>query len=65
MAKPKAAAHGNKRKLSVSPNPDLLAWIEERTGDGKEFATLTHAVERGFAALRDIEEGKLVRKTRP
>jgi hypothetical protein len=53
--------HGNKKKVSVTPSPELLAWVMERVGDGKEFASVTHAVERGWAVLREIEEGKWVR----
>lgn len=56
--------HGNKRKLSVSPDPALLAWVMERTGPGKEYASITHAVERGWVLLREHEEGRcgLVKK---
>jgi hypothetical protein len=59
MGKPlKAPQHGKKKKISVTPSPALLGWVMERTGEGKEFATATHAVERGFALLKEHAEGK-------
>lgn len=59
MARPRSSASGKKKeKLSVTPDPDLLAWVRERTGPGKEFSTLTHAVERGWAKLREAERAR-------
>lgn len=53
--------HGRKKKVSVTPSPELLEWVMARVGDGKEFASVTHAVERGWALLREHDEGKWVR----
>ena len=51
---------GKKRKVSITPSPELLAWILARTGEGQQFASLTHAVERGWVLLREHEEGKWI-----
>jgi hypothetical protein len=40
-----------KVRIGISPDPDLLEWVDERTGPGKRFATRTHAFEAGIAAL--------------
>ncbi|MEA3199142.1 MAG: hypothetical protein QOE90_570 [Thermoplasmata archaeon] len=61
MGRSPARGEGRKQRISVTPGPELLAWIMERTGEGKEFHSLTHAVERGWAILREIEEGKWVK----
>ena len=52
-----APGHGKKRKVSISPDPDILAWVLEQTGPGKRWASLTHAAESAWAKLRDEEEG--------
>lgn len=46
-----------KVKVGVSLDPLLHAWAMARVGPGKEFSTLTHAIERGLALLqaRDVE----------
>lgn len=56
--KAKATAPGPKRKISITPAPDLAAWVHERSGPGKQFASFTHAVERGLVLLKEHEEGK-------
>lgn len=61
MGRSTARTPGRKQRISVTPGPDLLEWVMARTGDGKEFHSLTHAVERGWAILREIEEGKWVK----
>lgn len=40
-------------------DPDLFEWVEARVGGGKKFATVSHAVDRGFLLLKLEEEGKL------
>lgn len=61
MGRSTARSPGRKQRISVTPGPELLEWILERTGEGKEYHSLTHAVERGWAILREIEEGKWVK----
>ena len=60
MGRSIAPKSGKKRKISITPGPELTDWILARTGEGKPFATVTHAVERGWALLREHEEGKWV-----
>lgn len=53
-----SASHGRKIRASITINADLHKWVMERTGDGKEFATLSHAIERGIVALKERSETK-------
>jgi hypothetical protein len=45
-------------KVGISLDPSLHAWALDRIGEGREFATLTHALERGLAALRTQETAR-------
>ena len=56
----KAPSQGAKRKISVTPDPALLEWTMARSGPGKQFASVTHAIERGLVLLKEHEEGKWV-----
>lgn len=53
--------HGKKIGTSVTIDPGLYQWVMEHVGAGKQFSSLSHACERGFALLREHEEGKWVR----
>lgn len=57
MPRAPSSPSGPKEKKSVSIDRDLLRWVDGRVGPGKEFSSLSHAVERGLALLRD-REGK-------
>lgn len=50
-----------KGRVNATPDKELLAWVKARTGPGKEFSSVTHAIERGWLILKEIEEGKWVR----
>lgn len=50
---PPRAKKGKKIKVGVSLDPLLHAWAIARVGPGKEFSTLTHALERGLALLAE------------
>lgn len=56
--KPTGTLHGKKIGVSVTLDPALYAWAKERTGAGKQFANLSHAIERGLALLQEHEAGK-------
>lgn len=58
--KPAGAAHGKKIGVSVTLDPALYEWAKERSGPGGQFASISHAVERGLALLREHEQGKWV-----
>jgi len=45
----------------VTIDPGLYQWVMEHVGAGKQFSSLSHACERGFALLREHEEGKWAR----
>lgn len=55
MPRPRIRGNGRKVKIGVSLDPDLYAWIVQRTGPGLEFSSITHALERGVVALRERE----------
>ena len=61
MGRSIARKAGAKKKVSITPSTELYEWIMERTGEGAQFATVTHAVERGWVLLKEHEEGKWVR----
>ncbi len=54
MGRPKIER--KKIKTSITLDPDLYKWIQSKI-KSKEFANLTHAVERGLILLKkEIEE---------
>ena len=57
-ARPKRSRHGNKVKASVSLDPDLYEWAMGHMGSGRRFASLSHALDSGLAALRDADARK-------
>ena len=63
MARPRAS-HEPKVKVGISLDPVLHAWAVARVGEGRMFATMTHAIERGLARLRDEEEATTARAKR-
>lgn len=38
-----------KVKIGISIDPELYDWLLQRTGSGREFASISHAVERSVA----------------
>lgn len=55
MGRPKIERH--KVKTSVTLDPELFNWVQSKI-KSKEFANLTHAVERGLLLLKEKIEGK-------
>lgn len=53
MTRPSHGAKRPKVRIGISPDPELLAWVDQHTGPGKRFATRTHAFEAGIACLSD------------
>lgn len=58
MPRPRHGSTSRKEKLSITMDPELYAWVEARAGPGKEFSSLSHAIERGIASLRDSEAAR-------
>lgn len=56
MGRPRASPTATKTKISLTLDSGLLSWLEARTGAGKQFSTVSHAVERGIVALQKTEE---------
>jgi len=55
MGRPKVKKR--KIKTGITLDPEMYEWIQSKI-DSKEFATLTHAVERGLLLLREKLNGK-------
>jgi len=51
MARPKKTSR-HKIKTSVTLEPELFDWIQSKI-ESKEFANITHAVEKGLLLLKD------------
>jgi hypothetical protein len=56
MGRPKLPPGQRKQKVTITPDPAVLAFIDERIGLGKPFKDRTHAFE--FAVARLMEEEK-------
>ncbi len=56
MGRSRVPASGRKKSISITPDPRFLAWVEQRSGPGKRFATITHAFESAIAELMEQEE---------
>lgn len=50
--KVKATPHGKKVRITVTVEPDLVAWVMAQKEAGV-YRSLSHAVDRGLALLRD------------
>lgn len=55
MGRPKVGQR--KIKTGVTIDPELYEWVQSKI-ESKEFANLTHAVERGLYLLKDEIEGR-------
>jgi hypothetical protein len=47
-----------KEKISISIDAELYDWVAKRTGPGKEFSSISHAMERGIASLQGSERSR-------
>jgi len=52
----RAGKAGNKESISVTMDPELLAWVRQRSGAGMQFSSVSHALERGIRALMELEK---------
>lgn len=55
--KVKAAAHWNKVRITVTVQPELVEWALAQK-DAGVYRSLSHAVDRGLALLREKEGRK-------
>jgi len=51
MSRPKKTSR-HKVKTSITLEPELFDWIQLKI-ESKEFANITHAVEKGILLLKD------------
>lgn len=49
------AASRRKVKTGVSLDPALYEWVHARAGPGRQFSSVTHALECGIVALQERE----------
>lgn len=60
MGRPRIAGHRPKVKIGISLDADMYDWLSERTGAGREFASISHAIERAIAHYqRSAGEGEM------
>lgn len=53
MGKSRLAGARPKVKIGISLDADMYDWIAARTGPGREFASVSHAIERAVALLQE------------
>ena len=56
MGRPKKTSR-HKIKTSITLEPELFDWIQSKI-ESKEFANITHAVEKGILLLKDSMQSK-------
>lgn len=56
VGRPRVNPSGKKDKISVTLDPGLLKWVTDRCGPGREFNSVSHALERGISALQKQEK---------
>ncbi len=68
MGRPKLPANRRKKKISITPAPEVLAYVDARIGLGKPYKDRTHAFEAAVACLMQkdgIELGKATKRPAP
>ena len=51
MGRPKLPAVKRKKKVTITPAPEVLAFLDARIGLGKLYKDRTHAFEQAVACL--------------
>jgi hypothetical protein len=51
MGRPKLPAAKRKRKVTITPLPEVLDFLDARIGLGKPYKNRTHAFEQAVACL--------------
>lgn len=58
MGRPRKDEAERRVKVSTRLDPDLFAWLKARTGRGKRFKDLAHALDVAIAELKAADEKK-------
>lgn len=58
MARPRKTPDDRRVKIGTRLDPDLHAWLMQRTGAGKQFKDLAHALDYAIAQVKAAEEKK-------
>lgn len=51
VARVRRLPYDAKKRVGITPDPELMKWVLERVGPGKRFASITHAFECGIVEL--------------
>lgn len=51
MPRHRVPGTGPKTKVGIAVDPELMKWVEARTGPGRDFASVSHAFEKGIRQL--------------
>lgn len=58
VARPRKAEDTRRVKVGTRLDPELYAWLMSRTGPGKQFKDLAHALDYAIAQLMAAEQQK-------
>lgn len=58
MGRPKLPANERKKKVTITPAPEVLDFLDARIGLGKLYKDRTHAFEQAVACLMQNEKHK-------
>ena len=56
MGRPKLPVERRKKKVTITPAPEVLDFIDARIGLGKPYKDRTHAFEQAVACLMASEK---------
>lgn len=57
MGRPKLPPARRKKKVTITPAPEVLEYLDERIGLGKPYKDRTHAFEQAVACLMKHSKG--------
>jgi len=58
MGRPKLPPARRKKKVTITPDPEVLAFIDARVGLGKPYKDRTHGFEQAVSCLMRAEKRK-------
>lgn len=58
MGRPKLPKSELKRKVTITPHPKVLAWVDNHVGLGKPFKDRTHAFETAVVRMMEQADSK-------
>ncbi|MES2155838.1 MAG: hypothetical protein V4510_11950 [bacterium] len=58
MGRPRMPANRRRKKVTITPDPRVVAFVDERIGLGKPYKNRTHAFEQAVACLMSNDAKK-------